>query len=61
MSVLTRVALAAALIAGAGATAASAQPDPPGPYPCYVRWEPWIAWSVDGLPNVDRPTLECLY
>jgi hypothetical protein len=61
LSYVTRVALAAALLTGAGSTAATAQPDPPGGGPCYVWWEPWMSSTIDGVPDVNKPHFSCLY
>lgn len=61
MTRIVRVALAAALLSGLGATAASAEPDPPGPYPCKLRMEPWIATDIGAVPYVGRPYFDCYY
>lgn len=59
---LTKLLLAAVLVAGA-ATAATAEPDPPGGGPCHVYWRPPIAdHNIPGVPGLPgQPYLYCDY
>lgn len=60
---MTKLLLAAALVAGA-ATAAAAEPaQPPGPGPCHVYWRPPIAdHNIPGVPGFPgTPYLYCDY
>lgn len=57
---LVRLVLAAAVTASL-APAASAEPGGPGPYPCHLRFEPWIASDIDGVPNIGKPYFDCYY
>lgn len=64
MSKSLRVAVAAALIAGASATAAGAyEPEPPRPGPCHVYWQPsTFDHNIPGVPSPPgTPYLYCDY
>ena len=61
MSVLTRVALAAALLTGAGASAASADGPPVGSCHVYQK-PPIVTHSIPDVPQVPgQPYLYCDY